>query len=469
MNNRDQHIVNSLRRWIQGDIDQKEENRLDHQAREDDFLGEALEGYRRFPASNHGDRLERMREQLQKNTQRRKPAGLLLSWPYRVAAAAAVLLAVGLFWWLNPAPRAELAAAEQQESRAEERDDAAELSTETTAADAPLANTEPAAEMAPRPMDGRGNSAGLPQAFADTQATEQVAATSEERPEMARSSSRDLTYNTTVAKPKDSAQTLKITPFAREQEQVNRVDSAPAVSLPSAPPAPPPPPTSTKPAPGNIAMGDVAMDAPRGTRLITGQVLDQSGMPLTGVLVVTPGDRTGTITNLNGQYEILLDSNVQRLEFQRTGYSPQQIDISSQNDFVRVTLDQSATTVDQMIEAEESAKRRQKNRVNPSVSGVSAGINTAEPIGGFRRFDRYLEKSLNYPQEAIEREVSGQVTLSFTITPDGRVINVRVLQTPGPELVEEAMRLLQNGPKWKISNGSQENIPFTYRLNFSLY
>ncbi|PHN07052.1 energy transducer TonB [Flavilitoribacter nigricans] len=458
MNNRDEHIVNSLRRWIQGDIDQKEENRLDRQAREDAFLGEALEGYRQFPGSKHQERLERMREQLQTNTQKRKKrGGVLIALPYRIAAAAAVVLAVGLFWWLNPTQSADLAEAaptEQTESESAAR----EMSPRNPENTVTVPEIRNAAGNGP--VDDAANiPAPAVQAFADSQEILEEAEMEADESQLLESVTANPARNEVLTKPQDSALALRRSTVEEQAQTRSRVNEDQQLSPIVVPPAPPPA--------NDFAIGGVKLEAPQGTRLVTGQVLDRSGSPLNGVLVVTPGDRTGTITNLNGQYEILLDSNVQKLEFQRTGYSSQRIDIPDSQNFVRVTMDENATTVDQMIAAKEEAKKSKKDKLEPAVNPSSLNLNIAEPAISLRRFERYLRRNLQYPQAAIDQEISGSVTLRFIILPDGRVLDIKAISGPG-ELYEEAIRLIREGPKWDITNGGDKSITFTYRLDFSL-
>lgn len=455
MNNRDEHIVHSLRRWIQGDIDQKEENRLERQAREDAFLGEALEGYRQFPGSKHQQRLERMREQLQANTQQRKKrGGLLISMPYRIAAAAAVVLAVGLFWWLNPTVNTSLAASEQSEQTERapfEQEASPEVAEEQITAAEPTGNNNPI--PAPKPSTNAPS-----RTFADTQ--EGISSSKEEmeadQSPIAQSAPAERKEPQVLSKATDSVLALQQNAEAQQKMRARVNEDV----LTTSPASPAPPPAN------DFAIGGVNLQAPQGTRLVTGQVLDRTGAPLNGVLVVTPGDRTGTITNMNGQYEILLDSTAQKLEFQANGYSPQRIDITDTRDFVRVTLDETAATLDQVIVAEEAAKKSKRDKVKPTVSASSINLNIAKPEISLRRFERQLQRNLQYPQAAIEQNIEGAVTLRFLILPDGRPVDIKALSGP-EELYHEAIRLIQEGPKWEITNGGNKSVTFTYRLDFS--
>lgn len=464
MNERDQNIVDALRRWITGDITQKEEIRLDEQAGEDPFLREALEGYRRFPKANHEASLESLRRRLRPEGKSRKLP--VIRFPYRIAAGVAILLAVGLFWFLNPAGQPEMASVEKKESarsgaaedRAadeeaegptrppvveELRPNTAQLDIPAPGQDAEQARVRPPAmrEAAPA-VSNTPNDSAL--AFAEEAENEflQPIPPARRRSELS------------VAQEQEDS-SVPLPAAAQKSSADSRVSASPAAS-----PPPPPPPVS------DFTLGGVKLESATGSRLINGRVLDPAGTPLNGVLVVTPGERIGTITNVDGKYQILLDSNIQRLEFQRTGYAPQRVTIPAKGDFVQVTLDESSATISQLAEAKTQAGERA--RANPQVSGALLDVNVAQPMVSFRRFERYLQRKLQYPQEALEQGVSGEVILSFTIQPNGDLKNIQALQGPGAGLNEEAIRLLQEGPKWEITNGGDKEITIIYRLNFSL-
>lgn len=444
MNNRDEHIVRSLRRWIQGDIDQKEENRLDRQAREDAFLGEALEGYRQFSGSEHQERLDRMRGQLHASTQKQKKrGGVLLTMPFRIAAAASVILVVGLFWWINPTTKAELAEAQQTEQL--NSTSALQEETTTAAESAEPLNTPLAFESAKRETSTDSQPLSDPPELDSSFPDETtVAAIPEEIPEMEEEGQL-------LTKSEDRVLAFEARNSIESQKRAEFADSAPASPSPT----------------DGVTIGGVKRVSSLGTRLVTGKVLDQSGFPLNGVLVVTPEDRIGTITDLDGQYELRLDSNVQKLDFEAAGYSTQRVNIGDTQDFVQVTLDEAEPLLDEVVVSGEKAKNRKRNKIKPLVSASSANLEVAKPSVSLRRFQRNLQRNLAYPQEAIDQNISGSVTLRFVILPDGRAANIKAISGPA-ELQQEAIRLIEQGPRWEITNGNGKSITFTYRLDFSL-
>lgn len=84
--------------------------------------------------------------------------------------------------------------------------------------------------------------------------------------------------------------------------------------------------------------------------------------------------------------------------------------------------------------------------------------------GDLNTFRKWVQENLKFPQIALENGISGRVTLQFVIERDGRLTNIKVLQSPDRSLSEEATRVLNKSPKW--SPGKQRNKPV--RVSYTL-
>ena len=81
--------------------------------------------------------------------------------------------------------------------------------------------------------------------------------------------------------------------------------------------------------------------------------------------------------------------------------------------------------------------------------------------GSLNDFRNWVQSKVRYPAIAQENGISGKVVLTFVIEKDGRLTNIQVLQTPDRSLSDEAIRVLQQSPKW--SPGKQRNQPVRVR------
>ena len=77
--------------------------------------------------------------------------------------------------------------------------------------------------------------------------------------------------------------------------------------------------------------------------------------------------------------------------------------------------------------------------------------------GGVEALMDYVAKNVVYPQEAMDKEISGRVFVSFVIEKDGSVNEVKVMKGIGGGCDDEAVRVIKAMPKWKP--GKQEGKP----------
>jgi protein TonB len=93
----------------------------------------------------------------------------------------------------------------------------------------------------------------------------------------------------------------------------------------------------------------------------------------------------------------------------------------------------------------------------------------SEYPGGAAAWQRYLNRNLRYPQEAIDNEVQGAVVVQFIVDREGNVSDVEAISGP-QELRSEAVRVIKKSGKWTpaVQNGRQvksyKKQPIVFRL-----
>lgn len=86
--------------------------------------------------------------------------------------------------------------------------------------------------------------------------------------------------------------------------------------------------------------------------------------------------------------------------------------------------------------------------------------------GGEEARIRYLQDNLRYPQMAREAGIQGTVFVTFVVERDGSVTDVRVLRGIGGGCDEEAVRVVQNMPRW--NPGRQRGQPVRVQFNMPI-
>ena len=89
--------------------------------------------------------------------------------------------------------------------------------------------------------------------------------------------------------------------------------------------------------------------------------------------------------------------------------------------------------------------------------------------GDVNEFSKWVAQILHYPEEAFKKNVTGRVTVSFTVGSDGVVKDVKVLRGVDPLLDAEAVRVVSSSPKWTpaIQDGKPVAITFTFPVIFA--
>lgn len=118
----------------------------------------------------------------------------------------------------------------------------------------------------------------------------------------------------------------------------------------------------------------------------------------------------------------------------------------------------------------------------PVLSGLSAtpGVVYADSVyinpevrpqfaGGDKAFMAYLSKYIHYPQQALQRHVSGRVYVNFILSAQGKVQDAHVISGPGNGLNDEALRLVWLMPTWEPGrvNGQPVRVACTVPISFN--
>jgi TonB family protein len=89
------------------------------------------------------------------------------------------------------------------------------------------------------------------------------------------------------------------------------------------------------------------------------------------------------------------------------------------------------------------------------------------PQGGMDGWNQYLAKNIKYPAEARENGIEGTVIVMFEIHEDGSINNVEILRGIGESADQEAIRVVQNSPKWEPGKQRGRQVKTRMRLPIS--
>jgi TonB family protein len=185
------------------------------------------------------------------------------------------------------------------------------------------------------------------------------------------------------------------------------------------------------------------------TAVIKGKVTaadDGTGLP--GVNVLIKGTEIGTITDAEGNYEIPVEKSVSGLVFTFIGMENQEVSIGEATE-VNVAMNPDMTELSEVVVV---------GYTQDPKDDIIGRITFATPAGGRAGFKKYIETNLHYPEQALENNVEGKVTVQFTVEATGGLTNFKVVKGIGHGCDEEVIRLITQGPKWNPTRKDDEPI-----------
>lgn len=144
------------------------------------------------------------------------------------------------------------------------------------------------------------------------------------------------------------------------------------------------------------------------SKMVTGSVVDESKLPLVGVTVVVKGTTNGTVTNINGEYEIALSEGKSLLVFSFIGFVDQEVDAINKS-IVDVVLKTDMVGLDEVVVVGYGTMK--KSDLTGSVASVSG--------------DALQKAASNRPVEAMQGRVAG-VSITKSSGNPGAGMKVRI-------------------------------------------
>lgn len=444
--------------YIHGSRKGKDAHRIEKEAMDDPFLADAIEGYDSVPG-NHADRIARMRSAITVRSVQRRPHG---AWKIAVAAVAIIAAVSGYFTLMNH--QASMLVAHESgngyidlyvpegyveqkrlELTAIQEDNPKKEITATSVAD--ISNLhEVLSPIEPLRIY-------LPENYAQLHQKE-VQELSRKRENIPSRTDTEEVLSSDVPMLASSQSVEK-----ERNEHAETVDSHSdqylddnigntTIYLSQAANGVIKPRLSKKQSTANAASKQQVT--------LKGKIVDSNNEPLIGVSVVQKGTNNGTITDIDGNYQLNVDAENAPLTAYYVGY--EKIDIPDPQNTKVVAMKENTSALDEVVVTGYGVSKKSM------VTGAAVSVNSKdmskskpatikpEPIAGMKEYRKYIEQNLTHPVDVLCKQNKGKVVLEFTVGIDGIPSDIKVIKSLCPAFDREAIRLLQSGPKWKLGN-----------------
>lgn len=193
---------------------------------------------------------------------------------------------------------------------------------------------------------------------------------------------------------------------------------------------------------------------------LAGQVTNELGAPLPGVVIAVQGSPTTASTNADGRFLVTAPADEPVLVFKCAGYRVQTV--------VAPTSGPLAVTM-YALTGSGTDKTTTSGSTTPAASAplIIADVMPAFK-GGTRAYSEYLRQNAQFPAEALKQQVGGVVYISFVVDEQGRICDAEVLKGCGHGFDEEALRLVRLMPWWEPGQmgGKPVRVAHSLRIAF---
>lgn len=239
------------------------------------------------------------------------------------------------------------------------------------------------------------------------------------------------------------------TPTASRQMQVH---PAPSAADPSAP-ATTLPARSTAPTPGNT----FETDRPEYSEQVVAS--GDNSIPLDQVVVVAYGIRSKkTVT---GAVDPTGENATKEAEIQ----TEDEIGTQGLGTFAALTEPAPHPRAERPTSLTESPASSSTVETSPFLCAATMPRFDGGDLAAFRR---WVQSEVKSPRIALENGITGRVVVSFAIDRQGRLRDIRVLQTSDQSLAQEVVRILKTSPRWEPGRQGNRKVPvkFTMPIDF---
>jgi hypothetical protein len=191
--------------------------------------------------------------------------------------------------------------------------------------------------------------------------------------------------------------------------------------------------------------------------IFTGKVIDENSHPVSGATVAIRNQKNATITDNNGFFKLNSSKpdSIIKITVNSVGFEPAEATIISENDVENNTINlrQRSSSLNEIVVSGYGTKKKSAKKQADIL------VKDAEPVIGFIKYKEYLDSNKRLPADSTGIRIIE--TVSFTIKKDGKLSNFNTERPYNDDYDAEAIRLIKDGPAWKLLKGKKTKATIT--------
>ena len=434
-----------VRKYLNGELDAKAMHRLEHDALDDPFLMDALEGFEQAPKDQQAN-LADLTARLQQRTEQKK--GRVISWQvWSIAASVLIVLTIGGLWIKRTSP-------EQTRQLAELQKDKTKVVNKDTVTTPPPHTTQEtlmANNAAKQPVLTSADKSFTPRKYTAGKSVYQQEISADDNKTAAPAGDvlkKVPQVAEPAAEPKQESSSISEMVVMNYNDNKAKADSLALLAKKAREKASKPIESKLM---GNIGGLQVVTSKDAKTQFgyssINGVIIGKGdNMPVVGAAIRISGTNKSTVTDVNGYFSMPVTQNKETLDIASIGYQPRQVSVK-RGDSLKVVLNPDNDALAEVTVAD-----------NDKVSKTVA----AHPQGEMAGLKKYLQANTIVP----EGDATGTVSVLFTVNTDGSLSDFKIKKSLSAVADQKAIDLIKAGPTWVgNSNGKPEQV--TVKVKFA--
>ena len=189
-----------------------------------------------------------------------------------------------------------------------------------------------------------------------------------------------------------------------------------------------------------------------------GNVMDQSNQPVANAAIQIPNLNVATKTDNKGYFSFKAPDTTLSVSIASNGFETQNVNLRNNKAMLnQIVLKPDQNNLGEVVVQSNGAVRKKQIAAND----ISIKILDAEPVNGWTEYNAYLQKNKKVSEE--NSHIHGTVVVSFEVHTRW-LNNFTIVQSLDEDLDAEAIRLVKEGPAWKLLKGKKAMATVTVKF-----
>lgn len=181
------------------------------------------------------------------------------------------------------------------------------------------------------------------------------------------------------------------------------------------------------------------------------QVVAADNSPLPFANISIKEENFGTYADVKGNFRLNSPDSLLTVEVKSVGYLPKYYTLNAKTNLNKIVLTEDKIDANNQV----VLKRSTNGKASRKATFLKDSIVNVEPADGWDNYSTYVSNNIDIPDDILnDKSRRGQVEVSFNVSANGAITNIKIDKTACNNCDEEAVKkLIQQGPQWKLKKG----------------